>query len=150
MTAITVDTQRRVGLHPARKIGLPVAAGENIPAGSLAVTNATGFAENGTNAALKIFQGVVTRGYDNTNGPDGAMSDLSSERIIEADRAGQWEIAVSGGTPLPGMDAYLVDNNTVSVAATSENILVGTFAQPGRPGSWYVDLEGRSTLGEML
>ncbi len=141
MAAITTPKQRRMGLHTFRKIGLPVKADTNIPAGALVVTDANALAENGTDNPAKTFQGVCTQGYDNRGGADGVVGDTASDRHIEVDRNGQWEITVSAGQPEPGASAYLVDNDTVSASATANNILVGTFAQPGRPGSWYIDIQ---------
>ena len=96
-------------------------------------------------------QGVAWKGFDNTNGADGtignsyyedAFNGFSSARFVEVDSKGEWEFDLAEGTPTPGDNAYIIDDNTVGLFST-RSILIGKFTRPGSPGKWFVDIDRR-------
>jgi hypothetical protein len=143
MTALAANAQRSKVLHDLRLLPLPVTDGAVIYDGALVCTTAaTGLAVPASDAAGLIFQGVAHRGFDNTDGIDGVVDGLSSERYCEVDTEGPYSFAVSGATPKPGEIAYALDDNTVSVAQGTNEIIVGHFTEPDPDGSgdWFVDV----------
>ncbi len=143
MTALAANAQRSKALHDLRLVPLPITAATVIYDGALvATTAATGLARPAADAAGLLFQGVALRGFDNAGGAAGVVSGLSSARYCEVDVAGAWSFAVSGATPKAGAPAYVVDDNTVSVATGTNNLQAGIFTEPDPDGSgaWFVDI----------
>ena len=147
MTALSADVQRLQKLHDHQKIALGVNAGSVIYEGALVCREAaTALAIPGADTASLVFMGVATKGYDNTDGADGVVTEglTGSARYCEVDTQGHYLFATSE-SPKPGDLATILDDNTVSIAATTTNdIVCGTFVQPGPSGYWYVDIERRA------
>lgn len=145
MAAITVDTQRSetVGFI---EIGLPVKAGEKIPAGALACVDTSGRALNGATTASLKCAGVAREGFDNTDGADGVLTAFAEERVIRVQR-GKAFLFACNGSPVIGKAVYLVDNNTVTTVAG--NVFVGWIVQhDGQGGTgWYVFVPGFAVGG---
>lgn len=81
---------------------------------------------------------------DNTSGADGVLTHDTAERVLRYAQNGEWEFDVSAGTPMAGEPAFLVDDDTVSAAATTNSIIAGHFTRPGtRTGAWFVDISRR-------
>ena len=141
---LTADKQRSKALHTLRLVPLPVAAGEVIFVGALVCTDATGVAVPAADAAGTVFQGVAHRGFDNSAGADGDLSGpLSQQRYCEVDQNGPYSFAVDGAAPISGDTALVVDDDTVSAAATVNSLACGRFTEPdpAQAGNWFVDVE---------
>jgi hypothetical protein len=129
-------------------IPLPAAANVRIYEGAIIATNSSGLAVPAADTAGFIIQGVCRRtALDNTGGAAGSLGTspeaMDAARWIEVDAHGEWEFTVSAGTPKPGASAFVVDDNTVSAAATTNNIVAGKFTRPASATSWFVDIERR-------
>tara|TARA_R110002051_G_C8724733_1_gene497184 strand:+ start:543 stop:980 length:438 start_codon:yes stop_codon:yes gene_type:complete len=101
------NTPHRLGLSR----GLSVAAAAECFAGTIAVINATGFAEPGTTATGLTAAGVFEHYQDNSDGADG-------DQVVEVKR-GNFALANSAGTDEItaadiGKACYIVDNQTVA------------------------------------
>jgi len=146
MTALTTHAQRSAALHMIRRTPYPVKAGASIWDGAL-VCLENGLAVPGSDTAGLEFVGVAYAGYDNADGADGVVDGHSSARYCEVDDNGPWSFVFQGTTPKPGDDAFLADDNTATVDATTANIKIGKVTEPdpdtNRPGWWFVDLERR-------
>jgi hypothetical protein len=151
MAALTADRQRRHSVHQPQFLPLPVKAGARIYLNAITCTDANGFAVPAADAVGLRVHGVAWKGFDNTNGADGTLGDsnledafngFSSARFVEVDSKGEWEFALSEGTPTPGDNAYVIDDNTVGLFST-RSILLGKFTRPGSPGAWFVDIDRR-------
>jgi len=143
MTALAANAQRSKALHDLSLLPLPVTAATVIYDGALTCTTAaTGLAVPAADAAGLIFQGVAHRGFDNAAGAAGVVDGLSSERYCEVDTAGPYSFAVTGDPPTPGVAAFAVDDNTVSIDPGTNNLQVGHFTEPDPDGSgdWFVDI----------
>lgn len=145
MPPLTKDVQRSKTLHQLRLTPVPVKAGEVIFEGALTcVQDADGLAVPGADAAGLTFVGVAYRGFDNTDGADGVVDGLSSKRYAELDNNGPWSYAVAGTAPnRAGQPVFIVDDNTVSVDATVNNVKCGETVEPDPDGSgnWLIDIE---------
>jgi hypothetical protein len=151
MPPLTQDTQRTWALHQPQILPLPAAAGSVLFVGALIATNAAGQAVPASDTAGLKVQGVCREGLNNANGAAGnlgATADfMDAVRYIRVDAQGEWLFDVSAGTPTPGANAFVVNDNTVSAAPTANSIIAGKFTRPysisnGSP-SWFVDLERR-------
>jgi hypothetical protein len=140
MAAITVDTQRdeTVGFCES---GLPVKAGEKIPAGAIACVDSSGRALNGATTAGLKCAGVAREGFDNTDGADGVLTAFAESRVIRVQHGKAWLFAVAG-SPAIGKPVYLVNNNDLTTVAG--NVFVGVIVQhDGQGGTgWYVYIPG--------
>jgi hypothetical protein len=148
MTALAARTQRQFALHTANFIPLPAAANAVIFVGALVATNSSGLAVPAADTSGFTVQGICRRtAIDNTGGSAGSLgsspSALDAVRYVEVDAHGEWEFAVSAGTPKPGTAAFVVDDNTVSASATTNSIVAGKFTRPASANSWFVDVERR-------
>jgi len=146
--ALARNIQRQLTVHDPQLVPLAVAAATTIYEGALTATNASGLAIPGADSAGITFMGIAWRGYDNSGGSAGTMGGTAfnafdAVRYCEVDVEGEWEIKFTGTTPKPGQLAFVVDDDTVSAAATTNNIPCGRFTKPGTPGYWFVDIERR-------
>jgi hypothetical protein len=135
-------------IHQPQFLPVPVQAGARIFLNAIVCTAADGLAVPGEDAAGLRVQGVAWKAFDNTLGANGTLGDtfngFGAARFVEVDSQGEWEFTVDGDPPKPGDQAFVVDDDTVAVAAeTSESILLGKFTRPGSPGKWFVDIERR-------
>jgi len=145
MAALAKDTQRTFALHQPQILGLPAAAGAKLFVGALTATDASGLAVPASDTAGLTVEGVCRQGLDNTDGAAGSLGtaeDYSDAvRFVRVDAQGEWLFTVSAGTPLPGGTAFVVDDNTVSASATTNNIPAGKFTRPYGASAWFVDVE---------
>lgn len=143
---LTKDLIRNHSTHAPQLLPLPVAADAVLFANAIVATNVNGLAVRGTDTAGLIIQGVAYKGFDNTDGANGVLgsgNQFDAARYVQVDQVGEWEFAVSGPAPKPGQNAFVVDDNTVSAAATINNLKLGRFTRPGNDGGWFVDVERR-------
>jgi hypothetical protein len=105
-------------------ITVPVEAGESIYSGSLVCIDTDGFGVPGADTASFKFAGVAADTVVNT-GADGAVD-------VAVYTEGTYEFAFSGTATQAGLGSlvYVVDNNTVALAATTTNdVLVGKIVE---------------------
>jgi hypothetical protein len=147
MANLTQDLQRNRNIHTEQIVPLPVKAAAVLYRNAIAAVDANGLAVRGSDTAGLSVMGVVAQGFDNTDGADGTLGSnpdmFDAVRYVRVDQVGEWEFAVSGATPKPGQNALVVDDNTVSAAATTNNLKLGRFTRPGNYGGWFVDVERR-------
>lgn len=144
MSALTASVSRECLVHEPKTNLVPVNAGSVIYRGALVMREAAAdVAVPGADTASCVFLGVSLEELDNTSGADGSVTATAAARAVRVDRTGAWAFAISGSTPKRGDVAYIVDDNTVALAATPTNdIAVGRFLRPAPAGGWYVDIEG--------
>ncbi|AHE69221.1 hypothetical protein M942_04510 [Enterobacter ludwigii] len=109
MTATLVDrnTQYRDGeLTP-----VPVAAGENIPAGVIVCINSDGYAVNGKEAADLRYAGCSDEAVDNRAGADGDLFIL-----VRMNKAFLWDNDGTVTQECLGQRVYILDNQTVTAS----------------------------------
>ncbi len=113
MSAVTADrdTKAKAGSYGEH----PVAASTTIYAGTLTMRDATGFLKNGADTASHVFAGVA-REYANNSA--GAAGDVTAK----VSKTGEYKFAKSGSITVAniGTAVYLVDNQTVALAATTD------------------------------
>ncbi|ASJ24150.1 hypothetical protein [Laribacter hongkongensis] len=109
MTATTQD--RNTPFKDGELIVVPVAAGVKIPAGTLVVAGATGFATPGSTATGLACLGMADAHVDNTAGADGAVS-----VPVRRGKAFKWANDTSNPVTLAGLGrpCFIVDNQTVA------------------------------------
>jgi hypothetical protein len=114
MTALTASryTRHRDGLVTAQ----PVKASAQIHKGSLVAADASGYAVPGADTAGLTFLGVAIEDADNSGGASGAIS-------VRVQTMGVFSFAKSGAITQAsaGATLYLVDDQTVALAATTTN-----------------------------
>ena len=118
MTATT--TAREAKRKDGEIISYPMAA-VKIPKGTLVNINASGFATNATDAAGESFAGVAYETIDNSAGNAGDLS-------IRVETQGTFVFADGGGNGAQtdvGVTFKIVDNQTVTDAATTNNLVAG-------------------------
>ena len=122
MTATT--TAREAKRRDGEVIAYPIAA-VKIPKGALVNINAAGFATNATDAASETFAGVAYETVDNSAGSAGDTS-------IRVQTTGTYVFVDGGGngdqTDI-GLDFHIVDNQTVTDAATTNSLAAGTAVE---------------------
>jgi len=118
MTALTAayDAKRKDG----KLVAHPVAAGARVFKGALvAVVTATGLAQSAADAAGMVFAGVAYETCDNTGGAAAAKS----VRLL---KTGDYTYAKAAAVLADiGKVAFVADDNTVSTAATTNNVPCG-------------------------
>ncbi|MDQ2688400.1 MAG: hypothetical protein M3Y28_11105 [Armatimonadota bacterium] len=118
MTALTAafDAKRKDG----KLIAYPLGAAKTIFKGALAVAaSATGLTQTATDASGVVFVGVAHETVDNSAGGAAAKS-------IRVEKAGVFTYAKTGAALTDiGKTALIVDDNTVSTAATTNNVACG-------------------------
>lgn len=121
MTALTAayDAKRKDG----KLVAHPVAAGAKVFKGALvAVASATGLAQAAADSANLVFVGVAYETVDNTGG--GAAA-----KLLRVQKTGDYTYAKAGAVLADiGKVAFVADDNTVSTAATTNNVLCGVVA----------------------
>ena len=134
MGALTEDrnTPRKDGVE----IALPVVADDCIYGGSLVAVNAAGYLNPGSDTVGLIFAGVASERADNTGGAAGDID-------CKVRRKGMHLFAIAAATVANLGDAvYLVDDQTVGLAATTTNdIKCGTIWGIESATQVWVDIE---------
>ncbi|HEV7670124.1 MAG TPA: hypothetical protein VGS22_16525 [Thermoanaerobaculia bacterium] len=139
MAALSTNSTRVNLSHAQDLLALPLAAGAVVYAGSLtAVATATGLAVRATDTAGLIVQGVAIEGFDNTGGSAGVVAANGSARFVRVDRA-IFRFAYTGTAPKVGQACFVVNDNTVTVEATTNNILAGIIHRLDETGTVFVD-----------
>ncbi|MHB9035101.1 MAG: hypothetical protein ACYC64_00440 [Armatimonadota bacterium] len=118
MTATT--TAREAKRKDGEVIAYPMAA-VKIPKGALVNINAAGYATNSTDAFGETFAGVA---YETVDNSAGSVGDLS----IRVETIGTFVFVDGGGNGAQtdvGVTFKIVDNQTVTDAATTNNIVAG-------------------------
>lgn len=106
-------------------ITCPIEAGDVIYAGTLVIRDADGYALKGADTASCTFAGVAADTVSNAGAADGA-----AEVAVYVE--GTYEFAFSGtaSQATVGVAVYVVDNQTVALAATTTNdVLVGKVVE---------------------
>ena len=122
MTATT--TAREAKRKDGEIISYPMAA-VKIPKGALVNINAAGFATNSTDAASETFAGVAYETVDNSAGNAGDLS-------IRVQTTGTFVFVDGGGNGAQtdvGIAFKVVDNQTVTDAATTNSLAAGTAVE---------------------
>jgi len=118
MTAITTarESKRKDGELIAYKM-----SNVKIPKGVLVSINAAGYATNATDAAGETFAGVAYETVDNSGGSAG-------DKEIRVETTGTFVFVDGGGNGAQtdvGVEFKIVDNQTVTDAATTNNLKAG-------------------------
>jgi hypothetical protein len=117
MTALAANNTNRKE-KDGRLVAHPVGAAKTIYQGALVVTDGTtGLLEAGTDAASKNFAGVAYESADNRAGSAAAID-------CRVQKNGTFLFAMTGTTvnnAVIGKPAYISDDNTVALAATTTN-----------------------------
>lgn len=122
MTATTVARESK------RKDGQLIAyemAAVKIPKGALVNINAAGYATNASDAAGETFAGVAYETIDNSAGSAG-------DKEIRVETTGTFEFVDGGGNGAQtdiGVEFNIVDNQTVTDAATTNSIKAGVCVE---------------------
>lgn len=136
MTALQAD--RKAPRMDDELIDLPVGTAKKIYAGSIvAVDQATGYAEAGSDAAAKLFAGIaITGGADNTLGQAGDLD-------IEVATEGLFLLNIAAATQADvGSPVFIHDDQTVALAAGSVNkIYCGTIGKLESATQVWVNIE---------
>ncbi|MCL5105532.1 MAG: hypothetical protein M1133_15665 [Armatimonadetes bacterium] len=122
MTATT--TAREVKRKDGQIISFPIAA-VKIPKGALVNINAAGYATNSTDAASETFAGVAYETVDNSAGSAGDLE-------IRVETTGTFVFVDGGGNGAQtdvGIAFKISDNQTVTDAATTNNIVAGVAVE---------------------
>jgi len=122
MTATT--TAREAKRKDGEVISYPMAA-VKIPKGALVNINSSGFATNATDAASETFAGVAYETVDNSAGSAGNLE-------IRVQTSGTFVFVDGGGNGAQtdvGVAFKIVDNQTVTDAATTNNISAGVAVE---------------------
>ena len=131
MTALSTsyDARRKDGVLAA----YPLGAGVHVRKGGLlAVAAATGLVQPASDSAGLIFVGVAYEEADNTGGAAGAQS----VRVL---KTGVFTYAKTGATQTDvGKPAFVVDDATISTAATTDSLACGTVV--GAPSALTVQI----------
>jgi len=134
MPALTKD--RKTSYKEGVEIGYKVAASTKIYAGSSVCLNASGYAIPAADTAGFIFLGVAQEYVDNSSGANGDLT-------VKVRRKGVHFLAASGmAITNIGTAVYVVDDQTVGLAATTTNdIPCGTIAEFVSSTSVGVDID---------
>jgi len=122
MTATT--TARESKRKDGQLVSYPMAA-VKIPKGALVNINSSGYATNATDAASETFAGVAYETVDNSAGNAGDLS-------IRVETTGTFIFVDGGGNgdvTDVGIAFKIVDNQTITDAATTNNIIAGTAVE---------------------
>lgn len=122
MTATT--TAREAKRKDGEVISYPMAA-VKVPKGALVNINAAGFATNATDAAGETFAGVAYETVDNSAGSAGDLE-------IRVQSTGTFVLVDGGGNGAQtdvGVEFHIVDNQTVTDAATTNSLAAGVAVE---------------------
>lgn len=118
MTALTAsyDAKRKDG----KLVAMPIVANAKVFKGALVVVaTATGLAQAGADAAGTVFVGVAYETCDNTGG-------AAAAKTVRVLKTGDYVYAKTGAVLTDiGKAALIVDDNTVSTAATTNSVACG-------------------------
>lgn len=146
MAPLTASKQRTSKVLDSQYLAVPVNAGSVIFAGAIVCREAaSALGVPGADTAGLVPLGVAVDELDNTNGADGEVNGADGVRYVRVDVQGEYEFPLEEGstTPLPDGFAYIVDDDTVSADATTNELILGKFTRPGPDGGWFVDIERR-------
>ena len=96
-------------------------AAVKVPKGALVNINAAGFATNATDTASETFAGVAYETVDNSGGSAG-------DKEIRVETCGSFVFVDGGGNGAQtdvGVEFKIVDNQTITDAATTNNVKAG-------------------------
>lgn len=134
MTALTQDKylERTDGVE----LSFPVGASQKIYGGALVAVNAAGYLLPGADTAGLIFQGVSTEQKDNSSGSNGDLScNVRRRGLVKC-------VIASASQANIGDNVFLVDDQTVGLAATTTNdIFCGIIAGYIDSTHVWVDIE---------
>lgn len=122
MTATT--TAREAKRKDGEVISYPIAA-VKIPKGALVNINTSGFATNATDAASETFAGVAYETVDNSAGNAG-------DTEIRVQSTGTFVFVDGGGNGAQtdiGVAFHIVDNQTITDAVTTNNLVAGVAVE---------------------
>lgn len=134
---MTATNQDRNTPHKAGElIGVPVAAGVAIKAGTLVAANAAGFATPGATSPTLAYLGMADDSVDNTNGGDGAV-------VVPVRRGRAFKWANDSADPVTqaslGRPCYIVDNQTVAKThGTNTRSQAGIVLGVEADGVWVI------------
>ncbi len=135
MTALAqgYDARRRDGAL----IAYPVAAGGHIFKGGLVAVAASGYAVPAADAAGLTFVGVAYEEGDNRGGAAGA-------RTVRVLKSGVYTYPKAGASPTDmGKAVFVVDDGTVSTAATGSTVAAGVVVGVPDAGHVCVRIDGK-------
>lgn len=134
MTATT--TARESKRKDGQVISYPMAA-VKIPKGALVNINSSGYATNATDASGEAFAGVAYETVDNSAGSAGDLS-------IRVQTTGTF-VFVDGGANGAQTDVgvafHIVDNQTVTDASTTNNLVAGVAVESISPTSVRIRID---------
>lgn len=150
MTALAANFSRACRATGKRFVAGAVKAAEIAYKGGMVSWDSTGDLIAAGDNAGDTFAGLCVRGFDNSAGADGALQQFS-ERTADFDMDAIASYAVNGTTPIAGARAFVFDDNTVSMDATTNSIDCGVFVEPDglNSGRWFVD-HSAAARGEAL
>jgi len=130
----TFDTKRKNGAL----IAYPLAAGARVFQGALvAVTSATGLAAPAADAAGVVCVGVAYESADNTGGAAGALA-------VRVQKTGLYRYPKTGAAQTDvGKTARVVDDNTITTAATANGVVAGVVGALVDSGTLAILIDGR-------
>jgi len=128
------DARRKDGALLASAVG----AGARVFKGGLVtVASATGLVQAGADSAGLVFVGVAYESVDNTGGAAGA-------KAVRVHKNGVFTYAKAGAVQADvGKTVFLVDDATVSIAATANSIVCGTIVGVPDGAHVQVRIDGR-------
>ena len=136
MTALSksYDARRKDGAL----VLYPLGAGVHIRKGGLlAVASATGLVQPGSDSAGLVFVGVAYEEGDNTGGAAGAKS----VRVL---KTGVYTYAKTAAVQADtGKTAFVVDDGTVSTAATTDSVICGVVVGAPDAQSVQIRIDGK-------
>lgn len=136
MTALSqpYDARRKDGVL----VAYPVAAGAHVHKGGLiAVAATTGLAQPAADAAGVTFVGIAYEDMDNTGGAAGA-------KLVRLLKTGVFTYAKTAAAQTDvGKTAFVVDDATVSTAATADNVACGVVVGVPDAASVQVRIDGK-------
>jgi len=132
MPATTAErnTPRRDATH----VDLPVAGNVRLLAGTIAMVNASGFAEPGATATARRGVGVVEVTADNVGGAAGAISVRVRRGCFALDNSAAADLVTRGDI---GAIVHIVDNQTVArTDGTGTRSPAGVLRDVNERGVW--------------
>ena len=130
-------------------IRYPLAAGVQVFKGALVcVTSASGYLAPGADAAGVVCVGVAFEGANNVAGAaqyDGTISSgAAGAESVRVQPVGLYEYHKAGAVQSDvGKQAFIVDDNTVATAATTNSVKCGVVAALIDSGTVAVLIDGR-------
>lgn len=142
MTALTQDRNTNYSLGDL--LAIPVAAGEEIFAGSLVCSNASGYGLPAADSAGLKFEGVATEHVDNSGGADGELT-------VVVRRRGRYRFGSANALNQAALSAtvYAVDDQTVAADSSdvSNNVTVGLIDKVEGTDECWISIDGAVLSG---